>query len=120
MASRALKLGVKTMENDMVPIMGIINIASDATVSSVEGKGFTASKTATGTYTLVMDDAWGSFRNVQVSMLAATAVDLVAQVVSHNSATKSVVIKTLTGATATSAGAVCALHVLIWARNSTI
>lgn len=125
MASRLVQKIRGALETEVVAIMGIINIAADATVSSVEGKGFTAAYSATGVYTITLADKWSAIRGVNVSLEAATLVDLQPQIVSHSASSKSVVIKTgnydAEGAYAAAApAAVCALHVTIWVRNSAI
>lgn len=125
MASKMLYPVAGALEISMIPLVVTINIASDASVSSVEGEGLTAEKTATGTYTLTLADKWAAIRSVNATLEAATAVDLVPQVTSKSASSKSVVIKTLAydvdgAVAATDAAAACALHVVIWVRNSSI
>jgi len=119
MANRNYRDRIWNMENGLVMITGQIVIAADASVSSVVGKGFTAAKTATGAYTITLADPFTSFMSGQASLLAATAVDLVPQFVSETVAsTKLVVIKTLTGATATDPAAVCRILFSLKLKNS--
>jgi hypothetical protein len=125
MASRALKPLRGALEGEMIPIVGIINIAADASISSVEGKGFTAAYAATGVYTVTLDDKWSAIRGAFAQFEAATLVDLDVQTVSHSASSQTVVFKTFAvdaeGAVAAAApAAACAIHFQIWVRNSSV
>jgi len=121
MANRNFRDRVFNLENGLVLITGQIVIAADASVSSVVGKGFTAAKTATGAYTITLNDVYASFLSGEATLLAATAVDLVPQFVSEAVAsTKLVVIKTLAAATATDPSAVCRILFSLKLKNSSV
>lgn len=120
-ANKNFRDRVWNLENGLVMITGQIVIAADASVSSVVGKGFSAAKTATGAYTITLQDSYVSLISAQASFLAATAVDLVPQFVSETvSSTKLVVIKTLAAAVATDPAAVCRIMFSLKLKNSSV
>jgi len=103
-------------------LIGTVNIAADASVSSFNIPGVASvENTATGTYTITLEDTYYEFIRAHFTLQAATAVDLVPQIVSTNvTSTKEIVVKLLTGATATDPAAVCVLHVDICAKNTSV
>lgn len=122
MASRNFKEKILNLETGFVLLAGKIAIASDASVSSTTGQGFTVAKTGTGAYTITLSDAYTSVISLSANVLAATAVDLVPQFVSADptSAAKTVVIKLLAAATATNPSAACELHFQLMLKNSSV
>lgn len=76
---------------------------ANGTFSIVEGKGVASiSRSGTGEYTVTLDDAFTSLVGANFQVLAATAVDLVAQIKSETVATtKKVIFNMNAGATPT-------------------
>lgn len=115
---------VQALDKQIKILSGKINIAADASVSSHTILGVGASgvtRTATGTYTITLDDKYPELVGISMIYGAATAVDLVPQIVSETvSSTKIITFKLLAGATATNPSAVGFVFVTILLKNSTI
>jgi hypothetical protein len=115
---------VQALDKYVKVLSGKVSIAADATVSSNTILGVSSTgvaRTGAGTYTITLQDAYPELLAVHIQMGAATAVDLVAQIVSETvSTTKIITFKTLTGAVATDAAAACFAYVTIVLKNSTI
>lgn len=94
----------------LVSIHGSISIAADASIISTNIKGATAAKTGTGEYTITLSEKYPSFKSFSVQLLAATAVDLVPQVLSATVSTGVIVININAGATPTNPSATCTLY----------
>jgi len=102
-------------------IQGTISIAADASVSSESIVGASVTKTGTGEYTITLDETYNALMACNVTLEAATAVDLVPQIKSTDvSGAKTVVINLNAGATPTNPSAVCKIHVSIFMRNSSV
>lgn len=111
---QALEKGVKV-------IAGSISIGSNAAVSSETIMGASVAKTGTGAYTITLEDAYPALLSCNLTVMAATAVDLVPQIVSADVVSaKTIVFKLLTGATATDPSAACKVQVMIVLKNSTV
>lgn len=90
-------------------------------VASCTIKGASAERTGVGEYTITLDDAYAALVCANANLMASTAVDLVPQFKSEDVASgKTVVVRTLAGATATEVAAACSLHVSLFLRNSSI
>lgn len=123
MAGRIFRKPEGLLESRVVFLMGSIPIGSDASVTTATTiAGATVTKTATGAYTITFADPYASALCCVATLQAATAVDLVPQVVSFDptNTTKTVVIKLLAGATATDPSAACRLNVFIALKNSEV
>ena len=78
MASRDFKLNTLTMENEVVCLYALLTIAGSGAVTLTRGKGIaSAAHTATGRYTLTLDDTYMRllYGNAQVLRSTGT-VDL--------------------------------------------
>lgn len=112
---------IQALDKEVKVLSGILSIAADASVSSQTFLGGTWTKTGTGEYTLTLQDVYPELLACLVSVEAATAVDLVAQLKSQTvSSTKLVVVNLNAGATPTNPSAVCKLHCALVLKNSTI
>jgi len=117
---------VGNLEKGLVALMGNLQINSSAAVTGTDGKGYTAAKTATGAYTITLSDAYVSLLSVNVTLMAATAVDLQPQVVSYDVVSaKTIVVKLLAYdaegvVSATDPAAACELHFCVWLKNSSV
>lgn len=111
----------QALEKQVKFIGGIISIAADASVSGKTGLGYSVAKTGTGEYTVTLEDAYPELLCAQVTLEAATAVDLVAQVKATTvSTTKTVVINLNAVATPSDPSAVCKIHFLAVLKNTII
>ncbi len=121
MANRNFKEKVLNLENGLVVLAGNVAINASAAVTATVGKGFAVTKTNTGEYTVTLSDVYTSLLSAQVTVKAATAVDLVAQVVSYDvTSAKTVVIKVLAAAVATNPSAACEIHIALYLKNSSV
>lgn len=90
-------------------------------VSSENMLGATAAQTGVGEYTITLDQTYNSLMACHATYEAATAVDLIPQIKSTAvSTSKTIVIRLLTGATATDPSAAGKLNVSIFLRNSSV
>lgn len=103
-------------------IDGSISINSSAAVTATNMNGVaSAARTGTGTYTITLNETYNAFLGAHFTVLAATAVDLVPQLVSVDvTSAKTIVVKLLTGATATDPAAAITLYPVILLRNSSV
>lgn len=106
----------------LTSIHGQIGInASAAVIDSKSIRGATVTKSGTGQYTVTLDQKFNALMEVQLTLQAATAVDLVPQIVSHDvSGAKTIIFKLLAGATATDPSAACTVHFKAFLRNSSV
>lgn len=110
-----------SLEIESVIISGKVSIAADASVSSETLKGASVARTAAGVYTITLDQAYSSCLSAVITFQAATAVDLVPQVVSSDvTSAKTVVVRLHTGGVATDPAAVCSLNVFLLLKNSAV
>ncbi len=103
---------------ELYSVVGRCQIGSDGYEDSDDLIGASVALTGVGQYTITFasDAKPSAVRSVSVSLMAATAVDLVAQVKSIS--TSAIVVKTLTGATATTPSAACELLIHIDCRKT--
>lgn len=102
-------------------LTGQINIASDATVSSSTISGASVARTGVGEYTVTLSDSFVALLSCNLTLQAATAVDLVPQIKSNDVVTaKTIVFRTLAGATATDPSAACVVHFRALMRDSSV
>lgn len=126
MADRAFRKEVGGLEEGVVALEGFFDIAADGTVTAATSrfKGASCARTANaGEYQITFEDFYRDLLAIKLQMQAATAVDLVPQVVSHtlkDAAGKTLLFKTLTGATPTTPSAVCRVYVDAKLSNSTV
>jgi len=121
MANRYLQQFYFSFVKKLTAVKGYVDIAADASVSASSVVGGVVTKTGTGEYTLTLTDKYNAIVNANLTLQAATAVDLVPQIVSQDvSGAKTVVFKLLTGATATNPAAVCRVYINLEMRNSSV
>lgn len=121
MANRLFRKDYNSFEIFPVHVYGKVSIAADATVSSDTLKNASVARTAAGTYTITLADAYPSLLSCNLTVLAATAVDLVPQIVSASVASsKTIVFKLLAAAVATDPSAACEVHVHIVLKNASV
>ncbi len=121
MANRFMQQFYYSFVHKLTGIKGYVDIAADASVSASSIQGAVVTKTGTGQYTITLVDSYNAIVGAHLQVQAATAVDLVPQVVSQTvDTTKLVVFKLLTGATATDPSAVCRVYINLELRNSSV
>lgn len=113
---------VQALNHEIKLIGGNFSIAaSGGAATKVQGLGWSVAKSATGEYTITLEDSYVALQSITCTVQAATAVDLVAQVTSHDVVTaKTIVISLNAGATPTEPSAVTLIHFQANLRNSTV
>lgn len=129
---------VRTAINASVPAAALVlatgtNVSTVATaaalflaggingVSSSSINGASAAQTGVGTYTITLADSYNALISAGFQVQAATAVDLVPQMVSQTvGSTNLIVVKLLAGATATDPSAALTLYCDLFLRNSSV
>lgn len=113
---------VQALNHEVKIIGGNWSIAaSGGAATKVQGLGWSVAKTGTGIYTVTLEDSYVALLSATATVQAATAVDLVAQIKSHDVVTaKTVVIELLATATPTEPAAVTLVHFQLLLRNSTV
>lgn len=120
MANRLFKRP-RALDEEIVILCGKVSINSSAAVTSVTARGFTVVKNGTGTYDITLEDVYPKLMSADVQVMAATAVDLVPQIVSETvSTTKIIKVKLLAGSTATDPAAALTLFIDLKLKNSTV
>ena len=121
MASKYTK-AFNHLDREVVEVDFKFNLSSAAAVvaGTLVGYGITSVvKNGTGTYDITLDDTWPTLLSAQFTVLGATAVDLVPQIVSETvSSTKIIKIRTLTGATATDTGVAVTIFASLKLKNT--
>lgn len=113
---------VQALNHELKIIGGNFSIAaSGGAATKVQGLGWSVAKTTTGVYTITLEDSYVALHSITCTVQAATAVDLVAQVVSHDVVTaQTIVVELLAAATPTEPSAVTIVHFQALLRNSTV
>jgi formylmethanofuran dehydrogenase subunit A len=120
MANRLFKRP-RTLDEEVINLTGKVTINSSAAVVTKTGRGFSIAKTGTGAYTITLEDVYPVLLSAHCQLLAATAVDLVPQIVSETvSTTKLIVVKLLAAAVATDPSAACTLMIDLKLKNSAL
>ncbi len=113
---------VQALNREVKIIAGSFSIAaSGGAATKLQGRGFSVAKTTTGVYTITLEDKYVALLSACATVKAATAVDLVAQIKSHDVASaKTVVIDLNAVATPTEPSAVTEIHFALFLRNSSV
>lgn len=121
MASRNFSR-VQGLNKELKLIAGSFSIAaSGGAATKVSGLGYSVAKTTTGVYTITLEDVYNALISGTCTVEAATAVDLVAQIKSHDvTSAKTVVIDVNAGATPTEPAAVTVIHFLLVLQNTSL
>jgi RNase P/RNase MRP subunit POP5 len=122
MASRYLNQFLLSMRKGHVTECGTISLSAAAAVTSSDFSSLVSSvtKSATGTYTIALADKWVGLLNVMVSTEGGQAGIRTAIVSADPVTAKTVVVKTVDAAGATTdVSATAKLHVTISLKNST-
>ena len=122
MANRSFQK-VQSINMDTKIIAGSFSIAaSGGAATKVSGLGYSVAKSATGEYTITLQNRYPALISAVATVQAATAVDLVAQIDNHdvNSATPVVVLNLNAGATPTEPSSVTVVNFVLILTNSSL
>lgn len=122
MASRLFS-GVQALNKEIKIIAGSFSIAaSGGAATKVTGHGYSVAKSATGEYTVTLEDKYTALISGTATVQAATAVDLVAQIDNHDvtAATPVVVMNLNAAAVPTEPAAVTVVHFTLILQNSSV
>ena len=114
---------VQGLNKELKLIAGSFSIAaSGGAATKVTGLGYSVAKSATGEYTITLEDQYDALISATATVQAATAVDLVAQIDNHNvtAATPVVVLNLNAAATPTEPSAVTVVNFLLVLQNSSL
>jgi hypothetical protein len=110
---------VKALNKEINVLAGSFSIAaSGGAATKVSGLGYSVAKSATGEYTITLEDSYYAVLAATATVQAAVAVDLVAQV--KSAASSSVVVNLLAGATPTEPSAVTVVNFVLVMQNSSL
>jgi len=112
---------VQGLNKELKLIAGSFSIAaSGGAATKVTGLGYSVAKSATGEYTITLEDKYKALVSATATVQAATAVDLVAQIDNHDvsAATPVVVLNLNAAATPTEPAAVTVVNFLLVLQNS--
>jgi hypothetical protein len=104
----------------LVGIHGYADIAADASVAASVVRGGVVTKTGTGEYTLTLEDKYVGIESVQLTLQAATAVNLVPQIKATDVVSaKTIVFNLNAAAVPTNPSAACRVYIALRLKNST-
>lgn len=119
MANRYFESKVLTPTKRQVLLSGKIDLSAAAAVDANSIPHVSVAKSATGEYTLTLDDKYVELRSAQVSIL--TTEDVQARIKSHDvSSAKEVVLETATAGAPADVTAVAELHVTLILKDSSV
>ena len=113
---------VQSLNKEVKIIAGQFSIAATGgAATKVSGLGYTVAKTGTGLYTITLEDKYPSLLSVCATAQAAVAVDIVAQIKSHDVvSTKTIVVSLNAVATPVEPAAVTVINFVVVLQNSSI
>lgn len=113
----------RALEKELIDIVGKVAIASDASVGAKVGRGWSIAKTATGEYTVTLQDKYsellGCALTVEGSGTIVTVPELKSEAVLSAG---TLIIKTVTRSTGATAdtGVAFTLRIALFLRNSSV
>lgn len=111
---------VQALQRETKLIYGRLNIGSSGAVDSVEGQGFTAARTAAGTYGIQLSEIYGDVFVLSLIHEDSAAADLVCQVQGITPSSGQVGFFTQTGGVATDPASGDVLHFCLACVNSSL
>ena len=114
---------VQGLNKELKIIAGSFSIAaSGGAATKVSGLGYSVAKSATGEYTITLEDKYPALISAVATVEAATPVDLVAQIDNHDvdAATPVVVLNLNAGAVPTEPSAVTVVNFVLILQNSSL
>lgn len=121
MANRTFNLP-RALEKELITIVGRIPLNSSAAVGTKVGRGFTVAKTATGEYTVTLQDNYTALIGLSFTVIGSGTIVTTPELKSESVATGSFIIKTVTRSTGATADTGVAFDLCFTAhlRNSSV
>lgn len=121
MANRSFN-PTRALEKELITIAGRIPLSAAAAVGTVVGRGFSVAKTATGEYTVTLQDAYNELISANLSVMGSGTIVTVPELKSQAVASRTLIIKTVTRSTGATADTAVAFEILMTLklRNSTV
>lgn len=122
MANRYLKQHKGHMNTGVVLLEGRLDIHTDASVlSTTDFLGGAITKTGTGEYTITLEDTYNKLLACNLTLSAATPVDLVPQVTSEDvDGAKTIVFSLCAAAVATDPSAATSVYISLKLKDSSV
>lgn len=117
MANRILK-DFTALGQGRVDLSGWVSVTAGGVVGTSEKLGWTAAKTATGEYTLTLEDRWNEIVYIGATALKDGTTDLVVRPKTFSAASKSIVLQALTGTTPVNLDNKLLVHLIV--RSSSV
>lgn len=121
MANRSFN-PTRALEKELITIAGRIPLSAAAAVGTVVGRGFSVAKTATGEYTVTLQDAYNELISANFSVMGTGTIVTVPELKSQAVTSRTLIIKTVTRSTGATADTGVAFDILmsLKLRNSTV
>lgn len=112
----------RALEKELITIVGRIPLTAGAAVGTKVGRGFSVAKTATGEYTVTLQDNYTALIGCSFSVIGTGTIVTVPELKSEAVASGSFVIKTVTRSTGATADTGVAFDIVFTAhlRNSSV
>lgn len=112
----------RALEKELVTLVGKVAIGSDASVGAKVGRGFSIAKTATGEYTVTLQDKYMQLLGASFSVEGSGTIVVLPELKSEAVASGSLIIKTTTKSTGVTADTAVAftLRITLHLRNSSV
>lgn len=112
----------RALEKELITIVGRIPLSAAAAVGTKVGRGYTVAKTATGEYTVTLQDNYMALIGFSFTVIGTGTIVTVPELKSESVTTGSFVIKTVTRSTGATADTAVAFDLCFTAhlRNSSV
>lgn len=112
----------RALEKELITIVGRIPLSAAAAVGTKVGRGYTVAKTATGEYTVTLQDNYMALIGLSFTVIGTGTIVTVPELKSESVATGSFIIKTVTRSTGATADTGVAFDLCFTAhlRNSSV
>jgi hypothetical protein len=113
----------RALEKELVTLVGKVAIGADAAVGTKVGRGFSVAKTATGEYTVTLQDKYAELLGASFSVEGSGTIVVLPELKSEAvAASGSLIVKTTTKSTGATADTAVAftLRITLHLRNSSV
>lgn len=112
----------RALEKELITIAGRIPLSAAAAVGTKVGRGYTVAKTATGEYTVTLQDNYMALIGFSFTVIGTGTIVTVPELKSESVTTGSFIIKTVTRSTGVTADTAVAFDLCFTAhlRNSSV
>lgn len=112
----------RALEKELITIVGRIPLSAAAAVGTKVGRGYTVAKTATGEYTVTLQDNYMALIGFSFTVIGTGTIVTVPELKSESVTTGSFIIKTVTRSTGATADTAVAFDLCFTAhlRNSSV